>query len=277
MSSSITESDKKMSNIINCHCHVYPDKIAQKASNGTGNFYGIDMCYDGKVSTCLEESKKVGVTHSLIFSVATTPHQVPSINRFIAEEVSQYPDIFTGLGTLHPESDDQERDIRELVDLGLKGVKLHPEIQGFSLLDDRCDLIYKLCLKYNLALLLHTGDCRYDYSNPKELSEILERYPDLTVIGAHLGGYTVWEEAVKVLPKYKNLYVDCSSSLMYITPERATELIREYGADRVLWGTDYPMWGFEEEMERFNALSLNEEEKEQILCKNAQKLFGIKL
>ena len=64
---------------------------------------------------------------------------------------------------------------------------------------------------------------------------------------------------------------------MYITPERATELIREYGADRVLWGTDYPMWGFEEEMERFNALSLNEEEKEQILCKNAQKLFGIKL
>ncbi len=262
--------------IINCHTHVYPDKICQKASDGTGRFYDINMCYDGSVSKCIEEGAKIGVTHSLIFSVATTPHQVSSINRFIAEEVSLHPDLFTGLGALHPESDDGERDIRELVDLGLRGVKLHPEIQGFSLLDERCDQIYKLCLKYNLPLLLHTGDYRYDYSNPDELSCILERYPELTVIGAHLAGYSVWDDAVEALAKrYDNLYVDCSSSLMFMTAERATEIIRTYGADRVLWGTDYPMWGYEEEMERFNALGLSEEERELILCKNAQKLFGI--
>ena len=263
--------------IIDSHCHIYPDKIAEKAAAGTGHFYGLPPYLDGRISTLLEHGTAAGIDHFIVQSVATPPKQVSSITHFIAEAVEKSNGKFTGLGTLHPDSDNIKAEVEEILALGLKGVKLHPEIQGFSLLDDRCDLIYKLCLKYNLALLLHTGDCRYDYSNPKELSEILERYPDLTVIGAHLGGYTVWEEAVKVLPKYKNLYVDCSSSLMYITPERATELIREYGADRVLWGTDYPMWGFEEEMERFSALSLNEEEKEQILCKNAQKLFGIKL
>ncbi len=262
--------------IINCHCHVYPDKICQKATKGTGDFYSIPMKYDGSVSKCIEEGAKVGVTHSIINSVATTPKQVSSINRFIAQEVELHPDIFTGLGTLHPQSDDLKRDIKELVDLGLKGVKLHPEIQGFSLWDERCHEIYKLCLEYNLPILLHTGDNRYDFSNPDILSKVLKAYPDLTIIGAHLGGYTVWEDAVKVLPKrYDNFYIDCSSSLMFLTPERATEIIREYGADHVLWGTDYPMWGYEEEMERFSLLGLTDGEREQIFCKNAQKLFGI--
>ncbi len=266
-----------MQHIIDCHCHVYPDKIAMKASDAIGEFYSIKMTYDGRIDTMIAEAKKAGVTHSLIFSVATKPTQTRSINEFIARTVESNPDIFTGLGTMHPESEELEGDIEHLISLGLKGVKLHPDIQGFKVDDYRCLKIYELCEKNGLPVLFHTGDTRYDYSNPNRIKPILEIYENLTVIGAHLGGYTMWEQAVGELAGYKNFYVDCSSSMFALTPEKTTELIRRYGADRVLFGTDYPMWNISEELERFARLGLNNEERELILYKNAQKLFDIKL
>ena len=133
-----------MQHIIDCHCHVYPDKIAAKAADAIGEFYSIEMTYDGRIDTMISEAKKAGVTHSLIFSVATKPTQTRSINEFIARTVESNPDIFTGLGTMHPESEDMEGDIEHLISLGLKGVKLHPDIQGFKVDDYRCLKIYEL-------------------------------------------------------------------------------------------------------------------------------------
>ena len=75
--------------IVDCHCHVYPDKIAEKAVESIGGFYDLPMFYDGKTSTLIEYGSAVGVKHYIIFSVATTPAQVQSINRFIADAVSR--------------------------------------------------------------------------------------------------------------------------------------------------------------------------------------------
>ena len=61
-----------------------------------------------------------------------------------------------------------------------------------------------------------------------------------------------------------------------MTPERAKELIMIYGADRVLFGTDYPLWTPESEIERFMKIELTESEREDILYNNAAKLFSIK-
>lgn len=263
--------------VIDSHVHVYPDKIAEKAAEGTGGFYGIAMRYNGTVSQYREESRKVGVVHSVIFSVATTPKQVHSINNFIARTVESEPDAFTGLGTMHPDVENYEEEIAYIKQLGLKGIKLHPDIQGFALDDERCMKIYELCEKYGLILLLHTGDERYDYSNPDRLTRVLKAFPKLTVIAAHFGGWSVWKQAGLILPDYANLYVDCSSSLAFLTPDEAAELIYRYGSERVLWGSDYPMWDYGEEMRRFEALLLDENERANILYKNAQKLFGITL
>ena len=71
--------------------------------------------------------------------------------------------------------------------------------------------------------------------------------------------------------------MDCSSSLCAFPPETAQRLIRTYGADRVLFGTDYPMWDPSEELARFNAIPLTEEERQQVLWKNADRLFGLGL
>jgi predicted TIM-barrel fold metal-dependent hydrolase len=102
---------------------------------------------------------------------------------------------------------------------------------------------------------------------------ILEQYPNLTVIGAHFGGWSIWEEATEKLCGYKNFLVDCSSSLYAITPQTAKELIGIYGVERVLFGTDYPLWTPEEEIERFMQIDLSDREREDILYNNAYRLF----
>lgn len=260
--------------IIDCHCHIYPDKIAAKAVEGIHNFYDLHMGYDGKYSTLIENGGKNGIKHYVIFSVATTPKQVQSINFFIAETVKNSGGIMTGLGSLHPDSENIEEDIEHIKELGLKGVKLHPDFQKFRIDDKKCEIIYELC-RGEMPVLLHTGDNRYDFSNPDRLVPVLKKYPDLTVIGAHFGGWSVWDEAVKKLSSFENFYVDCSSSFDWLTAERAREIVRTYGAEKVLFGVDYPMWSYEDELARFEKMQLTEEEKSKIFFENAIKLFGL--
>lgn len=260
--------------IIDAHCHIYPDKIAEKASLSTGRFYDITMTYDGKLSTLKEVGDRGGIDHFIVQSVATKPEQVSSINRFIAGAVAESGGKMTGLGTLHPDSPDQAADVKELISLGLCGVKLHPDIQGFKIDDPRCLKIYELC-EGKLPILFHTGDKRYDMSNPNRLVPILETYTNLTVIGAHFGGYSVWEDAKRELPRFKKLYVDCSSSFFAMNDDEIRGAIEAFGADRVLFGTDYPMWDARAEVDRLLSLGLSHEDYEKIFHKNAEKLFGI--
>ena len=258
--------------IIDAHCHIYPDKIAQKAADATGRFYDLKATLDGKVSTLLLHGGKAGIEHFVVQSVATTPKQVSSINNFIAEAVAQSNGRFTGLGTLHPDSEDMAADVDEIIALGLKGVKLHPDIQRVQIDDPRMHKMYELC-EGKLPILMHTGDNRYDFSNPNRMIPVLEKYPNLTVIGAHFGGWSIWEEATEKLKKYGNFLVDCSSSLYAISPETARELIFAYGTDRVLFGTDYPLWEPETELARFMEVDLTEKQREDILYNNAARLF----
>ena len=260
---------------IDAHCHIYPEKIVAKAVAGTDKFYGVESHCKGTVADLIENGTKAGIDRFIVQSVATTPKQVASINNFIADEVSKNPHKLIGLGTLHPESEDIKGDVEHLVSLGLKGVKLHPDIQAFKIDDYRCLKIYELCEEKGLVLLLHTGDNRYDYSNPNRLLPILETYTNLNVIGAHFGGYSIWEEAVKAYSGIPNFYVDCSSSMPWLDKEATVRIIRSYGADKVLFGTDYPMWSPKTEIESILSLGLDEWEIMSILNINAKKLFNL--
>ena len=262
----------KKHRIIDSHCHIYPDKIAEKASAGTADFYKMPSLFDGKISTLLSRGKAAGIEHFIVQSVATTPKQVSSINHFIADSVKNSHGQFTGLGTLHPDSDNVEAEIQEIIELGLKGVKLHPDIQRFKIDDPRMFKIYELC-EGRLPILMHTGDHRFDFSNPNRMMPVLEKFQDLTVIGAHFGGWSVWDDAAKTLSHYKNFLVDCSSSFYAMSPQKAKEFILAYGTHRVLFGTDYPMWEIDTEIQRFMRIELSEEEREDILYNNAAKLF----
>ncbi len=262
--------------VIDSHCHIYPTKIAKPAVESTGRFYDMTALGDGTVNSLLAIGEKAGIDRFVVQSVATTPHQVQSINKFIADEVSVFPDKLIGLGTLHPDSTDLKGDLEHLKELGLHGVKLHPDIQKFKIDDYRCLKIYELCENENIPILMHTGDYRYDYSNPNRLVPVLDIYKNLTIIGAHLGGWSVWDEAVEKLSGYPNFYVDSSSSLYELPVDRATQIIRTYGIEKVLFGSDFPVFSPDIELERFMALPLTDNERRMILSENTLKLYGIK-
>ena len=183
--------------------------------------------------------------------------------------------MFTGFGTLHPASDDIEGDFNYLCDLGLKGVKLHPDFQLFALNEKKAFDLGEVIAAGDVPLLIHCGDFRYNYSNPEQLIPFLDNFPDLTVIGAHFAGWSMWEDATRQLSGRENLYVDLSSSLYALSAETANELIHAYGTDKVLWGTDYPMWDSVSEMEYFNRIDLTDEERSMILYENAAKLLKL--
>ncbi len=261
--------------VIDAHCHCYPAPIAAKAAKAIGVFYGgVSSCV-GTADEIIELQKEAGIDLTLIQSAATVPHQVDSINKFIADTVNEHPANFVGFGTLHPDSENSEKEVENLLALGLRGVKIHNDFIGIAVDDPRMDRIYRLCADAHLPILLHAGDDRYDFTNPNRMENVLKNNPDLTVICAHMGGYTVWDEASKRLAKYPNLMVDSSSSTLYFTPEFGHELVRRYGAERVMFGSDFPYNRPSEELERLLKFDLTDEEYRLILGENAKKLLRI--
>ena len=260
---------------IDSHCHIYPEKIASRAVAGIGDFYDIPMALDGRAATLLSQMEAVDIDHAVVSSCATSPAQVATINNFIADAVDKAEGKFTGLGTMHPESADLEGDFAHLLSLGLKGVKMHHDFQHFAVDDAKCLPIYDLCQQAGIALLLHTGDKRYDYSNPDHVEPILKLFPKLTVVGAHLGGWSMWDQAVAYLSKYDNFVVDCSSALYAITPEVAVEVMNAYGEDRIMFGTDFPMWDAKGELRRVEKLGLSKTAQEKLFYHNAKRIYDI--
>lgn len=261
--------------VIDAHCHVYPEKIASAAVNATDAFYGVRSQFDGSTECLLNQMAESGVDHALVQSVATTPKQVKSINNFIAKTVSEANGRFTGLGTLHPDSKDLEGDVNEILSLNLKGVKLHPDIQRFKIDDYRCLKIYELCEKNHLPILMHTGDSRYDFSNPNRLLPVLEIYTSLVIVGGHFGGYSVWDEAAEKLSGLDNFYVDTSSTMAFIGKDRAKKLIERYTPDKVIYASDYPMYPQKEELETLLEMGFSEHQYKKMFYENAKKVFGL--
>lgn len=260
--------------IIDTHAHVYPERIAEKATEAISDFYGIKMETKGHLETLLSRGEEAGMVGHIISSAATSPSQTASINRFLSETAHTYPERFFAFGTFHPMDKDKAEVFSVFPAMGLHGAKIHPDFQKAPVDDPGYCEGYEILQDMGLPLLCHTGDNRFDFSNPNRVKHVLDMFPHLRFIGAHLGGWTVWKEATEQLWKYDNLMVDCSSSLFAMTPEEAVRLIRTYGADRVFFGTDFPMWDPVKEIERANALQLTDSERERIYALNVLEYYG---
>lgn len=260
--------------VIDTHAHIYPDAIALRAAKSTGDFYHIPMCMDGTLGQLLAHGKAAGISRFLVHSVAVTPSRVHSVNDYLMRVSAEHPHTLIGFGTLHPDYEDVPAELARLKAGGLNGVKLHPDIQEFLLDSPAAVAMFRAMADLGLPALIHTGDSRYPYSQPERVARVLDQVPTLKVICAHLGGWSVWDTAWQTLAGRDNVWVDTSSSLYALAPEKAAEIIRRYGADRVFFGTDYPMWQPEEEMARFLALPLTEEERESILHLNFEAFLA---
>lgn len=260
--------------IYDFHSHIYPEKIAQKAVESVGDFYGIGMDGKGTAKALLKEGKECGVTNFVVHSVALTESRVEAINDYIASECKVHKEFY-GFGTMHADFENKIQEVERATKLGLRGVKIHPDTQLFNMDDERMFELYDYLRQKDIPLLIHCGDYRYDYSHPRRLKKLLREFPGITVIGAHFGGWSMCDLAYEYLEN-ENCYVDTSSSYWMLGMKRAKELIRLYGAERVVFGSDFPMWSVSEELEKFKSMELTDEENSLILYKNAEKILKIK-
>lgn len=259
-------------NIFDIHVHIFPDRIARKAVDAIGTFYeNFNMEGDGRLETAIAAMDAAGITRCAAHSVATSAHQVDSINDFVMDAWRRYPDRIVPFAAMHPDLPDARATAEGIIERGFRGVKIHPEIQGFKL-DDPAVMDMLAPFEGKIPVLTHCGDYRYDNSSPERVKRVLRAFPKMTLICAHLGGWTVWREAWHRLAG-EDIYVDTSSALFALKPGEAAEIIRAYGVDRALYGTDYPMWLPGDEVARFNRLPLAEDEREKILWTNHLKLF----
>ena len=261
--------------IIDAHAHIYPEKIAAKATDTIGIFYDIKMEMPaGTTENLLEDGKRAGISRFVVHSVATTAHQVRSINEFIKREIDAHPE-FIGFITLH--QDLSEEEISAEIDWALannfKGIKLHPDFQKFYIDDENVEKFYRAA-QDKLPILFHIGDDRYDFSKPARLAKMAKKYPKVNFIAAHFGGYRCWSE-VSVYQGLENVYFDTCSSLPMISTDLAKSIIDTFGAERFFFGTDFPMWDAKGELERFYKLPLSEKEREMILSGNIKRLLKL--
>lgn len=260
--------------ILDMHTHIYPEKIAEKATAAIGKFYDAPMrSAVGCVKNLLEGHDAAGIERSLVFSAATTPLQVASINDFIANTVKENPDKLSGFGTLHPDMDNIEEEADRMISLGLQGVKLHPDFQKFGIDEKRAMKIYEV-VEGRLPVLFHTGDRRFQYSNPQRVANIIKVFPKLKIIAAHFGGYSEWDDAARYLAD-EDILIDTSSTIGFIGIEETKKLVKIWGTDRLMFGTDFPMWDPAVELEDFCQLGIEGEALERVLWKNGAQLLGL--
>ncbi len=261
--------------IIDAHAHIYPPKIAEKATEAIGEFYDIKMAMPAGIpERLLEIGKKAGISRFVVHSCATKAAQVRPINEFIKREIDEHKE-FLGYMTLHQDLTEEQvyDEVKWCLDNGFKGVKLHPDFQKFDIDDESVEKFYR-AVGDKLPILFHTGDNRYEYSKPYKLAKVAKKFKNVNFIGAHFGGYRCWD-SLDVYEGLDNVYFDTSSSLPFIEKEFAEKLIKKFGAEKFFFGTDFPMWDASEEIERFNRLSLTEEDRENIFAKNIKNLLKI--
>ena len=269
--------------IVDAHTHIYPEKIASKAVYAVGQFYGVEqsMAGLGSVDDLLSYREKSAVTHFIVHSVATTARSVPTINSFIAEQCAAHPE-FIGFGMMHHEFEDMEAEAERALAMGLHGFKLHPETQQVNMDDPRLMNLYEI-IEGRVPLVVHTGDYRYDYSSPRRLVKILKTFPDLVVDAAHLSGWSTYDIGYDILHeqpelmRFERLFVDASSTFAWIGRRHMRELIRMWGAERVMFGSDYPMWSPSHELEEMLNCELTDDELELVLWRNAERFSGVKI
>lgn len=212
------------------------------------------------------------------------PEELYDFNRWGCEVARNYPSItpFVSVDLNVVSAADGLTMIRDLVENhGARGLKLHSAIHGHMMGDERLWPLYEYCAKHRLPVLGHAGldTGGVGYCEPRAFAPVLEAFPELQVIVAHLGGGS-WRQTAQLAERYPNAWFDCAEIIEWTDASDApsdTELaalIQEVGAHRVLLGSDYPWYDLDRTIARVDELPLlSAEERELIIGQNALRLL----
>jgi predicted TIM-barrel fold metal-dependent hydrolase len=261
--------------IVDIHTHVWPDAVAATAVPALAAAgRGLVPLYDGTVTGLISEMDRTGIDISVVQPVATKASQVISINDWVATQAS---DRIVAFGAMHPDLEDPAHEIARMASLGLAGFKLHPEYQSFAPHEARMDAIYAAAREHGMSVLFHAGaDIVYPtvHGTPRSFAQVIERWPDLTVVLAHLGGFREWQGVAEHLAG-RDVWLDTAYTLGHLPDDEWVALVRAHGTDRVLFGTDGPWTDASAELAHLRGLPLTPSELEGILARNAERLLGL--
>ncbi len=268
-----------MYKVFDIHTHTYPEAISEKAVVNLGKFYDFVCQGKGTYAHLESQAEANNVKGYLLFSVCTNATQVEKVNTSIASlaELSRsHGFLTTGFAGMHQDFPDMEGEINRSAEMGLCGVKIHPDIQEVDIDDPRMLKLYEI-VEGRMPVYFHIGDDRpqYRFSEAKKLAKVLDMFPKLEVVAAHLGGYKSWEDAIEYLAGNDRVWYDTSSALWAMTPEYGDYVLSKLGTEHVMFGTDYPVMNTPDEMERLFKLTLTEQQKEDILWNNAIRFLHL--
>lgn len=258
---------------IDFHTHIYPEKIVMRATEYLSSTFGKEAEWPGSAENLIIFGKAAGISKFVTLPVAMKESQVHKINEFIIQESKNYSEIIP-FGALHAAQENLIEEIDFIKDAGIKGIKIHPNQQGFALDDERLFDAYKYLAESGIPVLFHCGDMNSDLSNPPRLKRLISLFPDLKIVGAHFGGWTVFDEAYNLLRK-ENIHFDMSSSMYILGLKKTAKFIRHYGAEKIFFGTDFPLCDQSQEIEKFLMLDIPDSDKEKIAYYNAADFLGI--
>lgn len=259
------------------HVHAFVDSLAERAVSKLSATSDIKPCTDGTVKGLREMMKKNGISKAMLLPVATKPSQQKTINNWAAEVMK---DGLYCCGTVHPDAVDFEEEIKRIKALGLCGVKFHSEYQNFKPDEERMFPIYKKIADSGMITVFHGG---WDplsgdevLATPERFASAAEKFPELTMVIAHLGGMDLWDDVERFIAgRFSNVYLDVSVIAGYIKPQQLLRIIKLHGTDKILFGSDCPWSKPSAEIKMIETLPLSDTEKEMIFHKNAEKLLSI--
>jgi predicted TIM-barrel fold metal-dependent hydrolase len=260
--------------IVDAHCHVWPDHIAPQVLRSRP--VGLDARHDGTLDGLRRTMDHAGIDRALALGIANVPKNVARTNEFIG---SVDRGRFVPFGTVHPALSDEDN-LKHLLDNGIPGVKLHPLFQEVSLGDPRViDLMHALAAA-GIVVITHAGAGGDAAANergaPHHLRALIDGVPELTLIACHFGGYHRLDEAERSVvgsPAY--LETSWPPTTGDLDRERIRALIARHGADRVVYGSDWPMTDPATEIAAVKALGLDPDDEAKVLGGNLANVLRL--
>ena len=263
---------------IDIHTHAFHPKIAHKAVDHLNSFYSITCSGDGTIANLLEREQEAGLEKCVVLCAATAPAQVIPANNYAISLQREHPEQVIAFGTVHPAYENWENELARIKAAGIRGIKLHPDFQSFWLDDPRLLPIFEAAQK-DFVFEIHIGDKTTPDKNPScpyKLASIMRQFPDMRVIAAHFGGYRMWSHALEVFSgsTFENLWFDTSSTTPFATPELAHKLLNTFPRERILFGTDWPLYDPVEELQRLQTLGGLSDSEMEVIMSNASALLA---
>ena len=269
--------------LIDFHTHTFPDSIAPKAirklEEGIERTQGhavLKANTDGTLSGLVDSMNKYGVDISVVMPIATTVDQHTTINTF-AKNTTDNKRIIS-FGSLHPREEHWDKTLEDVKELGLHGIKLHPEFQDFYVDEPIVVDIVKKAKELGLYVLFHCGaDLGFHppvKCTPERLRKVIDKCGGENIIAAHFGGFMLWND-VKTYLAGTPIRMDTSMTSGFLENDLMKEIISIHGADKILFGSDSPWQTPKDALDKLLSLGLANEEIELITHKNAERILGI--